>query len=209
MTPPLRPLALALGAAVGAAIAAAASPAPLAAQLPGIGFGVALGTNLPAAKYDEGVKPGVVGNLFAELRFGAPVSLRGSLLWSRSDIDNPLIRPVNSDNLPPVRSGDVTGDVNLLGASADLTFELGRSVLRPYVVGGVGVYARRVAQDIAGAADEFRNLRRTDTDVGYNGGAGFKLVLGPAALFVEGRYYSVRTKPDKTNFVPVTVGLSF
>ena len=53
------------------------------------------------------------------------------------------------------------------------------------------------------------NLRRTDTDVGYNGGAGLKLALGPAALFVEARYYSVRTKPDKTNFVPVTIGLSF
>ena len=195
-----RPLVRALGALV-----TAVPLAPAAAQLPGIGLGASLGANLPAQKYDEGAKPGVVGNLFAELRLGAPVALRGSLFWSRSDIDNPLIRPVNSDNLPPVRSGDVTGDVNLLGASADVTLDLLRSPIRPYLVGGVGVYRRRVAQDIAGATDEFRRLRRTDTDVGYNGGVGLR--LGP--LFVEGRYYSVRTKPDRTNFVPVTVGLSF
>jgi hypothetical protein len=199
--------AAAVGAALGVALVVPA--APLRAQLPGVGLGASLGANLPAQKYDEGAKPGVVGTLFAELRLGAPVSLRGSLLWSRSDIDNPLIRPVNADNLPAVRAGDVSGDVNLLGASADLAFDLGRSMLRPYVVGGVGMYRRRVAQDIRGATEEYRTLRRTDTDVGYNGGLGLKLALGVASVFAEARYYSVRTTPDRTNFVPVMVGLSF
>ena len=42
--------------------------------------------------------------------------------------------------------------------------------LLPYVIGGVGVYRRRVAQDIGGTLDEFKSLRDTQTDVGYNGG---------------------------------------
>ena len=196
---------------VVAVVAFLATPvgATVGAQLPGIGLGAAIGANLPAERYADGAKPGVVGNLFAELRLGAPLALRASLLWSRSDIDNPLIRPANTDALPPVAQGDVTGDVNLLGASADLRLDLGRSMIRPYVVGGVGVYRRRVAQDIAGAAEEFRSLRRTDTDVGYNGGGGLKLAMGVASVFAEARYYSVRTTPDRTNFVPVMVGLSF
>jgi hypothetical protein len=197
-----RPLAAALAAA------AVASLAPLArahAQLPGIGLGASLGANLPTQQYDEGTKPGVVANLFAALKFGGAVGLRGSLFWSRSDIDNPLIRPVNVDNIPRSPSQRVTGDVNLLGVSADLSYDLGRSVLRPYLIGGVGAYHRRVAQDISGAATEFRNLKRNDTDVGLNGGVGLR--LGP--VFAEARYYSVATKPDRTSFIPVTVGLSF
>ena len=195
----LRPLTAAL---------VAASLAPLArahAQLPGIGLGAALGANLPTQKYDEGAKPGVVANLFAALKFGGAVGVRGSLLWSRSNIDNPLIRPVNVDYIPRSPTQKVTGDVNLIGASADLTYDLGRSVIRPYLIGGVGAYHRRVAQDISGAASEFSNLRRTDNDVGFNGGVGLR--LGP--LFAEARYYSVATKPDRTSFIPVTVGLSF
>jgi hypothetical protein len=191
--------------AAALALAAAAPLGAARAQFPGIGLGAAIGANLPTQKYDEGAKPGVVANLFAALKFGGPVGVRGSLFWSRSNIDNPIIRPANVDNIPRAPAGATTGDVNLLGASADLTFDLGSSTVRPYLVGGVGVYSRRVAQDISGAATEFRNLKRTDTDVGYNGGLGLR--LGP--LFVEGRYYSVKTRPDKTSFVPVTVGLSF
>ena len=193
------------------ALLSAAAAAPLAAPLgaahaqPGIGLGASLGANLPTQKYDEGAKPGVVANLFAGLKLGGALGVRGSLFWSRSGIDNPLIRPANTNEIPRSPSNNVTGDVNLLGASADLTFDLGRSVLRPYLIGGVGAYHRRVAQDITGAAAEFRNLRRTDNDVGFNGGVGLR--LGP--VFVEGRYYSVSTKPDRTSFIPVTVGLSF
>jgi hypothetical protein len=191
-------------AAAPLALALAAVPRAHA-QVPGLGLGASFGANLPTQKYDEGAKPGVVANLFAALRLGGPLGVRGSLFWSRSDIDNPLIRPVNTNEIPRSPAGSVTGDVNLLGASADVTFDLGSSALRPYLIGGVGAYQRRVAQDIAGAAAEFRNLRRTDNDVGFNGGVGLR--LGP--VFVEGRYYSVSTKPDRTSFIPVTVGLSF
>jgi hypothetical protein len=62
-----------------------------------------------------------------------------------------------------------------------------------------------VAQDISGAASEFQHLKSSDNDVGFNGGVGLR--LGP--VFAEARYYSVATKPDRTSFIPVTVGLSF
>ena len=193
----------------GAALAAPLAAGPLAAQLPGIGLGASLGATLPTGRHDEDTRRGVVANLFGELRLGAPVGVRGSLFWSRSDIDNPIIRRVGTQELPRVSSSDVTGNVNLVGASADLTYDLGRSFIRPYLIGGVGIYRRRVSQDVAGAAQEFRGLRTAETETGYNGGVGLRLSLGIASVFGEARYYSVRTTPERTNFIPVMVGLSF
>jgi hypothetical protein len=124
-------------------------------------------------------------------------------------MDNPLIKSNGGVTLPDDPSYNVTGEVDLIGASLDLTLGPSVGVIRPYVVGGVGVFQRRVSQDVEGAVEEFRDLRRNDTDVGFNGGLGLRLSLGGAAVFAEARYYSVASKPDRTNFVPVVIGLSF
>ena len=186
-----------------------ATPALAAAQLPGIGVGLAAGANVPTADYADATKEGLVLNGFVELRTSSALGVRGALFWSRSDMDNPLIRSNGGVTLPDDPSYNVTGDVDLIGASLDLTLGPSVGVIRPYVVGGVGVFQRRVSQDVEGAVEEFRDLRRNDTDVGFNGGLGLRLSLGGAAVFAEARYYSVASKPDRTNFVPVVIGLSF
>lgn len=186
-----------------------ATPALAAAQLPGIGVGLAAGANVPTADYADATKEGLVLNGFVELRTSSALGVRGALFWSRSDMDNPLIKSNGGVTLPDDPSYNVTGDVDLIGASLDLTLGPSVGVIRPYVVGGVGVFQRRVSQDVEGAVEEFRDLRRNDTDVGFNGGLGLRLSLGGAAVFAEARYYSVASKPDRTNFVPVVIGLSF
>lgn len=196
-------------AALAGLTAVAAAPALASAQAPGIGVGVAAGANVPTSDYGDATKAGLVLNGFVELRTGSPLGVRGSLFWSRSDMDNPLIRDNGGVTLPDNPSYNVTGQVDLVGASLDLTLGPSVGVFRPYLVGGVGAYNRRVSQDVEGAVAEFRNLRKRDTDVGYNGGLGLRLSLGGAAVFAEARYYSVATKPGRTNFVPVVVGLSF
>lgn len=184
-------------------------PALVAAQGPGIGIGFAAGANVPTADYRDATKEGLVLNGFLELRTASWLGVRGSLFWSRSDMDNPLITSNGGITLPDNPDYNVTGEVDLLGASLDLTMNLSSGALQPYLVGGVGVFQRRVSQDVEGAVDEFRDLSRNDTDMGYNGGLGVRLSFGGAALFAEARYYSVATKPGRTNFVPVVVGLSF
>jgi hypothetical protein len=186
-----------------------ATPALAAAQLPGIGVGLAAGANVPTADYADATKEGLVLNGFVELRTSSALGVRGALFWSRSDMDNPLIKSNGGVTLPDDPSYNVTGEVDLIGASLDLTLGPSVGVIRPYVVGGVGVFQRRVSQDVEGAVEEFRDLRRNDTDVGFNGGLGLRLSLGAAAVFAEARYYSVASKPDRTNFVPVVIGLSF
>ena len=186
-----------------------ATPAIASAQGPGLGIGVAAGANVPTTDFGDAAKEGLVLNGFLEVRTGGPLGVRGSLFWSRSDIDNPLIRDNGGVTLPDDLGDNVTGDVDLLGGSLDLTLGKTQGVIQPYVVGGVGVFRRRVTQDVEGAVGEFRDLRDSDTDVGFNGGVGLRFSLGGAALYAEARYYSVATKPDRTNFVPVVVGLNF
>ena len=202
---PTRIPAATLGVALMALVTATS---PLAAQKTGIGFGASIGANLPNGQFADGAKTGLVANGFVGVgagRFG----LRGELFWSRSDLDNPFIRKVGNDVLPAEGVGTVTGDVNLVGGVANFVLPLMQSVVRPYLIGGVGVYNRRVSQDVGGTIDEFQNLRDEQTDVGYNGGIGLSIGgLGPS-FFLEARYVSVATTPDRTKFIPVVLGFSF
>jgi len=191
-----------------ALMALVTATSPLAAQKTGIGFGASIGANLPNGEFADGAKTGLVANGFVGVgtgRFG----LRGELFWSRSDLDNPFIRKVGNNVLPSQGLGTVTGNVNLVGAAANFVLPLMQSVVRPYLIGGVGVYNRRVSQDVGGTIDEFQNLRDEQTDVGYNGGIGLSIGgLGPS-FFLEARYVSVATAPDRTKFIPVVLGFSF
>ena len=191
-----------------ALMALVTATSPLVAQKTGIGFGASIGANLPNGEFADGAKTGLVANGFVGVgtgRFG----LRGELFWSRSDLDNPFIRKVGNDVLPSEGLGTVTGNVNLVGAAANFVLPLMQSVVRPYLIGGVGVYNRRVSQDVGGTIDEFQNLRDEQTDVGYNGGIGLSIGgLGPS-FFLEARYVSVATAPDRTKFIPVVLGFSF
>ena len=195
------------GAAVGVAMMALAA-SPLAAQKAGLGLGASVGANVPNGKFADGAQTGLVVNGFVGVGTGK-FGLRGELFWSRSDLDNAFIRKVGNSVLPSNGSADVSGNVNLVGGVANLVLPLSQSMIKPYVIGGVGVYRRRVAQDIGGTVDEFQSLRETQTDVGYNGGVGLSIGgLGPS-LFIEARYVSVATSPDRTKFVPVVIGFTF
>jgi len=195
------------GAAFGVALMALAA-SPLAAQKAGLGFGASVGANVPNGKFADGAQTGLVVNGFAGIGTGK-FGLRGELFWSRSDLDNAFIRKVGNSVLPSDGVANVSGNVNLVGGVANLVLPLSQSMIKPYVIGGVGVYRRRVAQDIGGTVDEFQSLRDTQTDVGYNGGVGLSIGgLGPS-LFIEARYVSVATSPDRTKFVPVVIGFTF
>jgi hypothetical protein len=195
-------------AAAIAALIGFSAATPLLAQKAGIGFGGSVGANVPNGDFGNGAKTGLVANGFVGVGTGS-FGLRGELFWSRSDLDNAFIRKVGNAVLPSDGIGEVTGNVDLIGASANLVLPLSHSLVKPYVIGGVGVFHRRVAQDIGGAADEFRNLKDEQTDLGYNGGLGISIGGTGPSLFLEARYYSVSTSPERTKFVPVVIGFSF
>ena len=197
------------GAALGVALAGvAAAASPLAAQKAGLGFGASIGANVPNGKFADGAQTGLVVNGFAGVGMGK-FGLRGELFWSRSDLNNAFIKKLGNEVLPSDVPGDVSGNVDLVGATANIVMPLTQSVIKPYLIGGLGVYHRRVAQNISGTIDEFRSLEDKQTDLGYNGGVGISIGgLGPS-LFLEARYVSVGTSPDRTKFVPVVIGFPF
>src|SRR4030095_6324738 len=121
----------------GVAMALAATTSPVAAQKAGLGFGGSIGANVPNGQFADGAQTGLVANGFVGVGTGR-VGLRGELFWSRSDLDNAYIRKVGNAVLPSDGVGNVSGNVNLGGASAHLLFSLTQSIVRPYLIGGVG-----------------------------------------------------------------------
>jgi opacity protein-like surface antigen len=72
--------------------------------------------------------------------------------------------------------------------------------VHPYIMGTVGFINGKA--DVTGGSSE--------TKVAYGGGAGIKFKVGSdASLFAEGRYISVNTTGTNTNFIPISVGVSF
>lgn len=188
-----------------AVIALTLGAVPLAAQ--GLGLGASVGTNVPSGSFGDQAKTGLVVNGILDIRTSSIVGLRGELFYSRSDIENPIIRHVGDAVLPS--NSNVSGDVNLIGGIGNVVVNIGTADVHPYLIGGVGVYHRRVAQDASGTVDEFKHLTDSESNIGYNGGAGIVFSLGVLHAFVEARYHSVKTTPDRTTFIPVTIGLTF
>lgn len=196
-----------LGAVVLAVLALAGAARVADAQ--GIGLGASVGANLPSGNYGDAAKAGLVLDGFVAANLTSAFGVRGELFWSRSDIDNPVIDQIGDITLPSGSFADVTGNVDLVGALATAVFSFGSGAVQPYLLGGVGAYHRRVSQDVSGAIDEFRSLRDSDTDFGWNGGAGLRFNVSRLHLFAEARYHSVNTKPERTTFIPLSVGVAF
>src|SRR5687767_385060 len=87
---------------------------PLSAQKAGLGFGASIGANVPnGGDFGSGAKTGLVANGFVGVgttNFG----LRGELFWSRSDLDNAVIRRVGNQVLPSGGDRNVSGNVDLI-----------------------------------------------------------------------------------------------
>jgi hypothetical protein len=192
---------------LGVALALTAGADRATAQ--GFGLGASIGANVPNGKFGENATTGLVANGLAELRFSNRFGLRAEGFWSRSDLDNAFIRKVGNRVLPSNGVGNVSGNVNLLGAIGNVMVSFGPSAIQPYLIGGVGLYRQRFAQDIEGTFDEFRHIRDVDNSVGYNGGAGIRLSFLGMTTFIEGRYHAVGKGDSRTNFIPVTIGFTF
>jgi hypothetical protein len=158
--------------AVGAAAATLAiltAASPVAAQ--GIRFGAGLG---PAISLESGG--------------GTDFHVMGTAAFGR-EVGNPVY--FRADGMLQFRSGSElfigTGNVVYNFFVAEETR------IRPYVIGGAGIYADG------------------GTDVGINAGAGSIFALGntPARLFAEARFHAIFADANTITQLPITVGLIF
>ena len=105
----------------------------------------------------------------------------------------------------------VDGHSRMIGGTANAVFAFpGASLVRPYLIGGLGLYNGKTTINGLGSSD-------SQTKFGINAGAGFDFGLGKAKLFAEARFHAIMkgvtdatSGAEKTAYmIPLTLGLRF
>ena len=171
-------------AGVGALVALTTSTAR--AQLPGVpginpfSVGIEAGPAFPVGDFRGLVNTGFTADALVEARLPVlPVGLRFEGGYATFG----------------GRNG--TSSAHVVSGSANVVLRLtpvALSLVRPYLIGGVGIYGQN---------------RGVGTSAGVNVGGGLSVPLVAVTVFGDARYTHVFNDGVKTNFVPVRVGLRF
>lgn len=148
-------------------------------------FGVAAGLTAPQGDFGDLVDNGY--HVGAAMGFKVPVlpvALRADLAYTMFEGKEVSDMKINTLNL----------SVNAVHAFAGVG-------VRPYVIGGLGMY--RTSAEIPGLGDD------SSTDFGLNGGAGIQFKLAGVQSFVEARYTHIMTEDDATKVIPISFGIMF
>jgi hypothetical protein len=97
------------------------------------------------------------------------------------------------------------GSLHTTSVTGNVVFTLPTpSTVRPYLIGGVGVYSTGINDDQDGYSSG------TSTDFGFNVGGGVTIPLSGFNAFIEARYNRVSTGGGNTlQFVPIVFGVMF
>lgn len=161
--------------------------APLHAQMP-MQFSLGGSLGIPLGDFGDAFKMGFHG--LAAVAFtpaSLPVSFQVDGNFAQFKVDG---------------GGD--GKARMLFATGDVVYKFNtaaESRLRPYLIGGLGLYNSKAIDGIDATDDP------SSTDFGVNAGAGFNVAAGAASLFVESRFHDVFTDVNSTQFIPLTVGI--
>jgi len=153
-------------------------------------FSVGGGLDMPLGDFDDAAKTGWHGLAAVTFTPAAwPVGIQIDGNYARFPDDSPL-----DQNLQMIFG---TGNIVYRFQTSP------ESTLRPYLIGGGGVYnLKATGSDVPDNTD-------SSTKFGINGGAGFDIKAGGASLFAEARFHNVFTDNNNTNFLPITVGVRF
>jgi hypothetical protein len=99
----------------------------------------------------------------------------------------------------------IPGNAHVYSGTANAVYSFRGSVIRPYVIGGVGLYHAPHIETMNGNI-----ITASDYATGINGGVGAR-IGGVAGLgfFTEFRFHYVFTPQDHADFFPLTFGVTF
>ncbi|NPC78306.1 outer membrane beta-barrel protein [Pyxidicoccus fallax] len=192
-------------------------------------FSVGGGTSFPIADAGGRFKTGGGFQLGAGFQFQQRLGVLAEYLYTAYDVESDVLDVANVEGDHSMQAGSINAVVNLLP----------KSPIGIYLIGGPGLYYRRVAvSQLAGVAavpycdpwlyycstqvvpvEEILGAR-SSTDFGLNAGAGITLsIVGDLRLYVEGRYHYI-FGPEFTDaggtsrradgqYVPVMFGLRY
>ncbi len=194
---------------------------PVAGQVIVSQVGVATGATMPTGAYHTGslggFNVGWQGMALVGFKLsGSPVGLRLDVTYGTNRANDQFKAIYQGSTGRPT---DETS--KLLGANVDLSVALpSSSRLKPYLLGGIGVYHTTISmtESLAPSADT------SESTFAWNVGGGISYSLPSVALFVEGRFVDVtgglgyscplatscpRQSGPRSTFVPITAGIRF
>lgn len=193
--------------AVGAMIAGAAGCASTAGAqaatslVKPISLGISGGAAIPTGSLSDGANTGynVTGSIAVGLT-GLPFSIRGDAAFNSFGVKDNIVNSVGADN----------ANARILGFTGNLVLPLPLqgTVLRPYLIGGVGLYNVRYSSSINSGGGNL-SASQSENRVGFNFGGGLTIPLAGFNAFIEARYHRVSTDNGSTAFVPITFGVMF
>ncbi len=168
---------IALVALMAAASASAQSTKP-------VSLGISAGAAIPVSDLANDYSTGYNGTISLSFNsYGSPLGFRIDGMYNSMSAQSDV-------NLP---------DVKISSANANLVYALPGTGIRPYLIGGAGIYGLK--SDYNGSS--------TITKLGLNGGIGASFPLSGFNTFVEARLHHVFSDNVATQFIPVTFGISF
>ncbi len=166
-----------------AAVAVFASASQAQSTKP-ISLGISAGAAIPVSDLADDYSTGYNGTVSLGFNsYGSPIGFRIDGMYNHMSAKDLV-------NLP---------DIKILGGTANVVYALPGVGMRPYLIGGAGVYG--LQSDINGSS--------TITKFGLNGGIGASFPLSGFNTFVEARYHRVFSDDVATQFIPVTFGITF
>lgn len=166
-----------------AAVAVAASTSSAQSTKP-VSLGISAGAAIPVSDLGNDYSTGYNGTVSLGFNsYGSPLGFRVDGMYNSMSAQDGV-------NLP---------DIKIMSANANLVYALPGTGIRPYLIGGAGIYGLK--SDINGAS--------TTTKLGLNGGIGASFPLSGFNTFVEARLHHVFSDNVATQFIPVTFGISF
>ena len=170
------------------AVSASTAHAQAAAAARPVSFGVTGGLSIPTGDFGDFFESGY--NVGALLEFTprlSPVTLR-----VEGDYQRFAVKDVDSES-----------DLRMISGTANALFKFGSATMvRPYVLGGVGLF------NVGGTGDD----GESENKFGYNVGGGLEIPLSGITVFGDVRFQQVRVGDEgesNFNLVPIKVGIRF
>jgi Outer membrane protein beta-barrel domain len=169
------------------------SAAPASAQgTGGFQFGLSGGASFPTSDWSDAYGTGYNGGIVLNYELPAlPLGIR-----------------VDGDyrNFSAQTSGGFSRSAEIFDGNANLVVGIRIVLVKVYALGGGGLYNMKFTAESAGVSSSI-----SQTDFGWNAGAGVAFVVGKLSIFGEGRYHEVTldNSAGKFKFVAATAGILF
>ena len=186
MTSELRRLTACAAALLAVSASTAQAQSPVAARP--VSFGVSGGLTIPTGDFGD----------FFESGYNA-----GALLEFTPQVSPVAIRIEGDYQRFGVKGIEAENDLRIISGTANALFKFGSATtVRPYVIGGLGLF------NVGGTGDD----GESENKFGYNVGGGLELPLSGITVFGDVRFQQVRFSGDgesNVNLVPIKVGIRF